>query len=101
MPESSKYEVLLSELSSIESEFVILSNTYKELQFKNKELEKQILELHKDNAVLQIKLQGLEKKKAKEELEFDYSNKLNSKERESLKLRLKEMVNKIDYHLST
>lgn len=101
MPDSSKYEVLLSELSSIESELVNLASMQKDLQLKNKELEKQILELQKDNAVLQIKLQGTEKEKPKGETEFDFTNKLNSKERESLKLRLKEMVNKIDYHLSS
>ena len=101
MPDSSKYETLLGELNSIESELVILANMYKDLQFKNKELEKQILELQKDNAVLQIKLQGLEKERPKGEVEFEFANQLGSKERESLKLRLKEMVNKIDYHLSS
>jgi septal ring factor EnvC (AmiA/AmiB activator) len=101
LPESSKYEILLAELSSIESELVTLSDMYKDLQLKNRELEKQVSELQKDNAVLQIKLQGSEKEKPKGELEFDFSNKLGSKERESLKARLIEMVNRIDYHLST
>lgn len=101
MPDSSKYEILLGELSSIESELVILANMYKDLQFKNKELEKQVLELQKDNTVLQIKIHGLEKEKPKGEAEFEFADKLGSKERETLKLRLKEMVNRIDYHLSS
>jgi hypothetical protein len=97
LPEVSKYEILLSELSSIESELLVLSNSYSELQSKNKELEKQIAELHKDNAILQIKLQG--KEKASVELGANFTDKLSNKERESLKLRLKEMVEKIDRHL--
>lgn len=100
MAESSKYEILLSELNSIESELAVLANMYKELQLKNKEFEKQILDLQKDNAVLQIKLQGIEKEKPKGELDFDLTNKFSSIEKESLKLRLKEMVTKIDHHLS-
>jgi len=100
LAENSKYEILLAELNSFESDLVILKNLYKEMQEKNSNLQMQVEELKKDNEVLQIKLQGLEQEKPLEEPNFNFSDNINIQERESLKLKLKEMVKKIDSHLS-
>ncbi len=90
MPELSKLDLILDELSSLEKQVISLTQKNKELTYDNSrlalhinELEEQLNSLNKENEIL------------------INSNSLNSKEREELKQKINELVNKIDYHLRT
>ncbi len=103
MAELSKYEILLSDLSSLESQAVIVKNQYKDLSERNVELEKNLRECQKENATLIQKLKSLETEfeSFKSDSEGQFINLLNTKERETLKAKIQNLISKIDYHLSS
>jgi predicted nuclease with TOPRIM domain len=88
LPELSKFDIILDELASLERQVINLTQKNKELLYDNStlsahinELEEQLKSLDKENDIL------------------SNSNSLNLKEREELKQKINELVNKIDYHL--
>ena len=103
MAEYSKYDILIKDLTLIESQVSILSSKYKEELLKNQEMGKTVQDLRKENAFLVDKLSKLES-----ELESlhsgsnqDLFHSLNMKEKEELKLKLRNLLSKIDYHISS
>lgn len=103
MAEYSKYDILIKDLTLIESQVSILSSKYKEELLKNQEMEKSVQDLRKENTFLVDKLSKLES-----ELESlhsgsnqDLFHSLNMKEKEELKLKLRNLLSKIDYHISS
>jgi len=101
--ELSKNDILISDLSAIETQLSILINKNKDLGIKNIELEQNLDSLRKENSVLQQKLESLEKeiKNVTENSEENLFNSLNLKERENLKVKLQNLITRIDYHLSS
>lgn len=88
MAEISKYDIIFEELSVLEKQVANLANRNRELL--------------KENSVLQAKVKELQEREStllSEAEELKRGGLTNLKERESLKLKLNELVNKIDFHL--
>ncbi|MCL5029200.1 MAG: hypothetical protein M1480_09300 [Bacteroidetes bacterium] len=102
MADLTKYEILISELSSIEAQLSNLIHKNQELVEQNSELQSQLIQLKNENTYLTQKLSSLEKETNSQnnEGEINLFNSLNLKERENLKVRLQNLISKIDYHLS-
>ncbi len=103
MPDLTKHEVLLNELSEIQtllSELIINRRTLKE---ENTRLERSFSGLREENKMLLQRVESLEK-----QLEEKGNNSLNSlfgslenNEKEELKTKIQNLVNRIDLHLSS
>ena len=102
MADLTKYEILINDLTSIETQLSILVHKNQELQSKNVELETQVNQLRSENSFFAQKLSSIESEvqNSKNDGEDNLFNSLNLKERENLKVRLQNLISKIDYHLS-
>ncbi len=99
MADLSKHDIILNDISHIETQIAVLRNNFKEALERNKELEGYLNELKKENIELKQKISELED-------EFNTSNadsfgSLNLKEKEALKIKLQNLISRIDYHLSS
>jgi len=103
LAEYSKYEVLLKDLNLIETQVSILNNKYKDELQRNQDLENAVKELKLENALLVEKLSKLdsELQKLQSGDDQDLFHSLNMKEKEDLKLKLRKLLSKIDYHISS
>ena len=106
MPDQRKYEILLNDLSSIEMQSSVLINKCKELMERNLEMEEFANKAKKEITLLSQKIVNLESELEKarseqSEQEGMLSNLLNTKETETLKIKLQNLISRIDYHLST
>ncbi|MCG6914730.1 hypothetical protein LJE86_12510 [bacterium BMS3Abin03] len=94
-----KYEALINDLSSIESQITILKSQYTDSVGRIKELETALEKSKQDNTSLYDKIASLEeeitylKNKAEKGLQIE--------NQESLKVRLQDLISRIDFHLST
>lgn len=98
-----KYESLLNDLSTLESQITILKNQYGDLNGRNKELDIALEKSKQDNTSLYQRISSLEEEinylKSKAEQGFG-SGTLNAEEREEMKLKIKDLINRINFHLS-
>jgi len=106
LPDQTKYEILLNDLSSIEMQSSVLINKCKELMERNLEMEEFANKAKKEITLLSQKIVNLESELEKarseqSEQEGRLSNLLNTKETETLKIKLQNLISRIDYHLST
>ncbi|OGU77841.1 MAG: hypothetical protein A2V93_06785 [Ignavibacteria bacterium RBG_16_34_14] len=103
MQETSKQEVLLSDLSVIQSQVEILANKCKDITEVNIELETQLSELKKEKTDLTQKISRIETElhNMKEKSGTGLFNSLNEKEREELKKNIGDLISRIDFHLSS
>ena len=102
MSEISKYESLLNELNTLETQASVVRNKYKDTFARNSELENQIITLKKENLNLAQKISKLQEEieNIRNEREIEILNSLNLKERETLKIKLQNLISKIEYHLT-
>ncbi len=102
MADLTKYEILINDLSSIESQISLIANKNKELVDQNADLQGQLIQLKNENTYLTQKISSIEKeiRSQNNDGENNLFNSLNLKERENLKVRLQNLISKIDYHLS-
>jgi hypothetical protein len=102
LSELSKYEVLLNELNSIQVQAAIITNKCKDLAQRNKELEEFLSEAKKEKTNLMQKISELENdfKTLQSNNNVNIINTYNEKEKESLKIKLQNLISRIDYHLS-
>ena len=108
MAELTKYDVLLNELGSMDAQILVLTNKWKDTYHRNRELEDQMSKLKKENFELLQKISRIEeeieqfqnKKEENPDTGTNLFNSLNPKERENLKVRLQNLISRIDYHLS-
>jgi predicted nuclease with TOPRIM domain len=102
MSETSKQEVLLSDLGIIQSQVEILANKCRDLTEVNLEIDSQLSELKKEKTDLLKKISRLEAElhNMKEKSGAEISNSLDEKEKEELKKNIADLVTKIDFHLS-
>lgn len=103
MVDLAKYDSLIQDLSSIEAEIATVGNKLKDTEERRTELEIQVAKLRQENSFLQKKIIELEQEilLSKQDEEGNVFNNLNSKEKESLKLKLQDIISKIDFHLSS
>ncbi len=102
MSELTKHDILINDLSSIESQLSMFITKIKELSDRNADMEQLLDESKKENMVLThkiVKLQG-ELERFQQENGNNVFNSLNLKEKEDLKVKLQEMITRINYHLS-
>ena len=103
MADYSKYDILLKDLNIVETQVAILNNKYKDELQKNQDLENAVKELKLENAFLVEKLSKLdsELQNLQSGTDQDLFNSLNMKEKEDLKLKLRNLISKIDFHISS
>lgn len=103
MAEYSKYDILIKDLNLIETQVAILNNKYKDELQRNQDLENAVKELKLENAYLVEKLSKLdsELQNLQSGSDQDLFHSLNMKEKEDLKLKLRNLLSKIDYHISS
>lgn len=99
----SKYEAMINDLSILESQISILKNQFKDGVKRNEELEVALEKSKQDNTSLYKKIAALEEEL--NELNTNAENSLilgltDSNEKESYKIRLQELISRIDYHLT-
>jgi predicted RNase H-like nuclease (RuvC/YqgF family) len=97
-----KYEIFLSDLNLVESQISILVHKYKDVAERNSELEHLISELKIENTELTQKILRLQNEiqSFQKDSEDNIFNSLNLKEREELKVKLRNLITRIDYHLN-
>ena len=103
MVDLAKYDSLIQDLATIEAEIATMSNKLRDTEERKTELEIELSESRQENTYLQKKLVEIEQQLAdfKEESQGKIFNTLNSKEKETIKLKLQDIISKIDYHLSS
>ncbi|MCH7722453.1 MAG: hypothetical protein IIA49_08205 [Bacteroidetes bacterium] len=99
----SKYEAMINDLSILESQISILKNQFGDGVKRNEELEVALEKSKQDNTSLYKKIAALEEEL--NELNTNAENSLilgltDSNEKESYKIRLQELISRIDYHLT-
>jgi predicted RNase H-like nuclease (RuvC/YqgF family) len=102
LPDLTKYEILLKDLETIATQVSILKHNYQDSVKRINELEDMLSSYTKENLALQKKVESMENelKIFQNDSENDVINSLNLKERETLKVKLKDLISRIDYHLS-
>lgn len=103
MVDLAKYDSIIHDLSVIEAEIATLGNKLRDTEERKTELEIQVAKLRQDNSFLQKKIIELEQEilLSKHDEEGNIFNTLNTKEKENLKLKLQDIISKIDFHLSS
>ena len=96
-----KYETLISDLSALESQVEILKNKYSDTLERNKELEVSLNEIQQDKNNLHEKISELESELEEIKLKVEEKSKLNLEDREELKIKIKDLITRVDKHLST
>lgn len=101
MPETSKYDLFLDELGSLEKQMYFFIQKGSELAETNQGLNNRITLLERENEALRKKIIEIESKVSKTLLNdqnlFDTS--FNIEEKEALRNKISELIAKIDYHL--
>jgi len=101
--ELSKYESIINDLNLIETQAEVLKNKAKDIEIRNIHIERAIEQMKAENAALSqkvVKLEG-EIDRLIGKAELNIFNSLTSKEKETLKTKIENVINKIDYHLSS
>lgn len=103
MSELSKYEIFLQELSSVEVQVSALRELYEELQSRNKELEKKLSSLQRENEYLKLQSENGDKvtEGGDDRNSETVFSSLSTKERENLKLKITDVITKINNHLTS
>jgi chromosome segregation ATPase len=103
LPEQTKYDILIKDIEALETQVSILKHKYEDVHKRNKELEGLVAISEKESLTFQQKIANLqnELKKFQSESESNGINLLNLKERETLKAKMKDIISRIDYHLSS
>ncbi len=102
MVDLAKYDSLIQDLSTIEAEIATISNKLQDVEEHKTELEIELSKIRQENSYLQKKIMELEQELAtvKGDKEVNIFNTFNSKEKETIKLKLQDIISKIDFHLS-
>ena len=103
MAESTKYDLFLDEINTLEKQIYYYLQKGSELIEANQALNSRINQLEKENEALKKRINEVEAKLSKSLLLNDESSvgsdSLNLEEREALKNKISELIAKIDYHL--
>ena len=103
MNELSKYESIINDLTLIETQAEVLKNKARDIELRNAKVERSIEQFKAENAALNQKVAKLEGEidRLIGKTELNIFNSLTSKEKEALKSKIENLINKIDYHLSS
>lgn len=101
MVDLAKYETLISDLGKLESYVEILKNKYSDTVERNKELELSLNEIQQDKNLLHQKISEMETELEDITLKSEEKSKLNLEEREEIKSKIRNLISRIDKHLSS
>lgn len=101
MPDLSKYDLLLSELSALETQLTVLKDKYIDVAARNKELEDELNTLKKESFSLEQKLNRYETPANYPARAEDMLDSASQAEKEDLKKKIKNVITKIDHHLNS
>ena len=101
MVDLAKYETLISDLGKLESQVEILKNKYSDTALRNKELEVSLTEIQQDKNILHQKISEMETELDETKLKSEEKTKLNLEEREEIKIKIRDLISRIDKHLSS
>jgi predicted nucleic acid-binding Zn-ribbon protein len=97
-----KYDILLNDISQVETRISVLRSELKEALERRKEAEGYLNELKRENIELKQRISELEDEvDTAKSRELDSFSSLNLKEKEALKIKLQNLISRIDYHLSS
>lgn len=102
MADQSIYDFFLDELFSLEKHIYMVVERGNELAEEKLALEKTIKNLKDDNEILKLKLEQLEKDSKNQDFSGDLFNGeeiYDSGDREVIKTKIADLINKIDNHL--
>jgi len=102
LTESSKYDLFMEELTSLEKQVYIFVQKNYELSDKNLRLEKKLQQFESENEVLKLRIEELESKlndSSFEENNLFQTDSITVEDREVLRSKISELISKIDYHL--
>ena len=100
MVDLAKYETLISDLSKLESQVEILKNKYNDTLERNKELEISINEIQQDKNLLHQKISELESELDELKNKSEEDSKINLEEREEIKIKIRNLISRLDKHLA-
>lgn len=95
-----KYETLIGDLSTLESHVEILKSKYSDTVERNRELEVSLNDIQQDKNILHQKISELESELEAIKLKAEEKTKLNLEEREELKIKIKDLIVRVDKHLA-
>jgi len=95
-----KYETLISDLSALESQVEILKSKYSDTLQRNEELEVSLGELQQDKNLLHQRISELETELEEIKLKVEENKKVNLEEREEIKIKIKDLITRVDKHLT-
>jgi predicted nucleic acid-binding Zn-ribbon protein len=102
LAELSKYEILLNDISQVETRISVLRDNLRDSYERKKEAEGYLNELKQENIELKQRISELEEEiKLSKKLDLNSLSSLNVKEREALKSKIQNLISRIDYHLSS
>ena len=101
MVDLAKYETLISDLGKLESQVEILKNKYSDTLGRNRDLEVSLNEIQQDKNILHQKISEMESELDEIKLKSEEKTKLNSEEREEIKIKIRNLISRIDKHLSS
>jgi predicted nucleic acid-binding Zn-ribbon protein len=96
-----KYETLISDLGKLESQVEILKNKYSDTAIRNRELEVSLNEMQQDKNILHQKISEMETELEDIKLKSEEKTKFNFEEREEIKNKIRDLISRIDKHLSS
>lgn len=101
MAETSKYDIFLDELNSLEKQIYIFIQKADELEEKNQGLSNRITLLERENNELKKKLVEIESKLSRTFIgnEDLFKDSFNFEDKDAVKKKITELIAKIDYHL--
>ena len=102
MADLAKHESLVNDLTALEAQVAILKSKYNDTLERNTELEVTFNEVEQEKSTLHQRISDLEGELETLKLESEdaqFKN-LTLEERESLKTKIKDLVTRIDHHLS-
>lgn len=101
LPESTKYDFFMDELSSLEKQFYAFAQKSDELLDENEELKNRIEELSQENIALKSKIKEIEERIS--ELPADGGlfgeSTMNPEEKTEIKNKINDLISRIDNHL--
>jgi hypothetical protein len=102
LAETSKYDLFIDELNTLEKQIYYFIQKGSEIFDANEALNNRITLLERENDLLKKKVNEIETKISKTIFKEDNifrNGSLNSEEKDALKIKLGELIAKIDYHL--
>jgi septal ring factor EnvC (AmiA/AmiB activator) len=99
--DTSKYDLFMDEIVSLEKMIQKFVAQKEEIEDEKLNLQKKLNNLEKENEILIQKIKGLEKQlnNPEENIKDSTKSKLDLSERENLKNQIDDLISRIDYHI--